>query len=207
MELAGLILAIVALGSWAGSEWLKRPRLEVLPATWARGQETWLFAVVCVRNRPLARPFRWLLIRQSAEGCKAEIEFRRPGEHELSLPEVQGRWSGTPQPIKLIGIDTLGQPVHTFDPQVVPLTTQITLPPTEQGHELGVAFIRDDGCAYAWGANSYAYGPEWRNPEWALDRAVYEVTVCVRASGIAKHVRFRLDNLSADMARFKITRA
>lgn len=154
-------------------------------------------------ERPLSRPWRWFLVRQSAEGLEAVIELRRAGELELAIPEVQGRWSGTPQPLRLVGVNEQGEPVYVFEESIVPQTVQITLPPTEEGHELAVVFLRDDGTAYAWSATSYAYGAEWRNPEWALERRVYEVTVRVRASGISKRKRFRLDNLSADFARFR----
>ena len=100
MALAALIVALVALFAWAGAEAVKRPRLEIRPAEWARSGDPWVFAVVRVRNRPLTRALRWFLVRQSAEGCEALIEFRRANEIVLAIPEVVGRWSGRPQPIK-----------------------------------------------------------------------------------------------------------
>lgn len=172
MALVSLTIAIVALCAWALAEVWKRPRIEIRPAEWSRGTEPWVFAVVRVRNRPPSRVLRWFLVRQSAEGCEATIEFRRAGEADLAIPETQARWSGTPQPLRIVGVDTAGQIVKVFDQEMVPATTQIDLPPTEEGHELAVAFIRDDGSAYAWSATSYAYGMEWRNPEWAPTRRV-----------------------------------
>lgn len=205
MAVVSLIIAVTALCAWALAEALKRPRIEIRPAEWRRSTEPWIFAVVRVRNRPLSRVFRWFLVRQSAEGCEATVEFRKAGEADLAIPETTGRWSGTPQPLRIVGVDTTGQIVRIFDEAMVPPTIQIDLPPTDGGHELAVAVLRGDGSTYAWDATSYAYGPEWRNPEWALDRAVYEVTVRVRASGISKTTRLTLDNLSAEMARFRVT--
>jgi hypothetical protein len=212
MAIAGILLAAVALVVAVGIEWLKRPHLEVRATQWQpKLPVPWVFAAVEVHNRPLMWPVRLLLTRNSAQGCEVTLEFRRQGQKALAIPEVAARWSGHPEPIKSEPViktskSSGGGAVEVgfllqYDPTMVPATLRFDVPAGEGGQEVAVAVLRDDGTAHAWGAESYAF-PAWKNPNWALERQVYEVTVKVRASGIATSRRFVLDNLAPDFARF-----
>jgi hypothetical protein len=164
-----------------------------------------------IHNRPLRWPLRLLVTRNSADGCEVTLEFRRQGEKALAISEVPARWSGHPQPIRSVPViktseSSGGGAVEVdflphYDPTMVPGTLRFDVPATEAGQEVALAVLREDGTAHAWGAESYAY-PAWKNPNWALERRRYEVTVKVRASGISTSARFILDNLASDFARF-----
>jgi hypothetical protein len=96
--------------------------------------------------------------------------------------------------------------VAQFDPTILPQTVRFDVPSTQDGQEVAIAVLRQDGTAHAWGAESYAF-PEWKNPAWELKGQIYEVTVSARASGISKSRRFHLDNLVPDFARFSNIKA
>lgn len=100
--LAGLIVGVVALGVPFAIETLKRPRIEIVPSEW-RNQAfvQWTFATVRVRNKPLKAPFKWLLERQTAHGCRAEIEFYK-WDSTAPFIRMHGRWSSSPEPLSLV---------------------------------------------------------------------------------------------------------
>lgn len=177
----------------------------------------WQFAAAEVRNRPLNRVFAAVFIRETAAAASAIIEYRRSGAK--AFPEVAARWSTRPEPLRFETVDQQdmavlaaksGQqaPVATrvvFDPTLVPSTTVVDLAPG-QWDEVAVAILHEGGDAYAFGAQSYAFGPPpFSNPEWKLDRGEWEVTLTVRSSGVTATKTFKLDNLSADFSRFKLT--
>ena len=212
MAIAGVVLAASALVLMVGVEWLKRPRLEILPTSWRASLPVpWVFAAVKIRNRPLWRPLQAVLVRNSALGCEVTLEIRVPGQTQLAIPEIAARWSGQPEPIRSVPMPAPVSPggsgqsrvimVAQYDPTMLPQTLRFDVPSTQDGQEIAIAVLRDDGTAHAWGAESYAF-PGWKNPVWELDRQVYEVTVRAQASGISKSRRFRLDNLAPDFARF-----
>jgi hypothetical protein len=78
---------------------LKRPSLEITAAEWRTpGPLIRTFAVVRIRNKPVARPFRFLR-REVAQGCVVEIDFRQGANRDRVFPPIRGRWSSHPQPI------------------------------------------------------------------------------------------------------------
>jgi hypothetical protein len=213
MEVVGVALAAAALAIIFIVEWLKRPRLEIAARPWrAPGPVPWVFAAVEIRNKPIFRPLRALLVRDSAKGCEVSLEFRTPGQKHLAISEVRARWSHQPEPIRSVPVatSTASQPgasspsvqfVPQYDPALVPQTLRFDVPAGDVGYEVGIAILRADGTAHAWGADSYAF-QDWKNPAWALGRQIYEVTVRARASGITKTRRFRLNNLAPNFATF-----
>lgn len=54
--------------------------------------ESWLFYKIKIENR--SSFFSWLIVRQTAENCHANIEFHKS---DGSLITMKGRWSSTPQ--------------------------------------------------------------------------------------------------------------
>lgn len=205
MEVAGVALAVVAIVLAVSIEWMRRPSLDIKADNWrARGPVPWTFATVRVYNRPLPKPFSALIVRGTAECCEVTLEFREPGKSYLSLPQVPARWSSHPEPLRSIAIiDENGVPSMStqYDPTVMTSTKRLDIPASDGGEEVAIAFLTSDGAAAAFGAESYAF-PGWMNPDWRLERRVYEVSVYVRGSGVSKKRRFSLDNLAVDFARF-----
>lgn len=205
IAIASLVVALAAVAIYFIAEWLKRPRLEVVPRTWqAKVPTGFTFAAVEVRNRPLPHLVRSILLRGSATGCEVTLEFREPGTKHLAIPRVPARWSSQPEPFRLVPTQGSPQPQYSvqFDPTIVPQTLRLDVPAADVGYEVAVAMLTlDDGKAYAWGAESYGF-PASKNPAWELKRQVYEVKVIATASGVAKSRRFLLDNLEPDFAKF-----
>lgn len=163
----------------------------------------WTFATVWVRVEPLPRGIKAILVRESATGATATVEFRQSGRRVL--PEVAARWSSQREPVEAdVKGFVAGQPIIEFKytPEALPRTNVHDLTPG-RWEEVAVAVLRDDGEAYAFGAESYAF-PEWRRPEWKLERGEYEVTLRIESAGPSATKRFRLDNLTADFNRFRL---
>lgn len=226
MHLVVEVLAIVlgAIGIAAAVvvafavEWLKRPRLAIAGSTFrATRPVAWTFATVRVFNRPITGWLGSIVTRQSAEGCLVSIEFRRWREDVLALPAIRGRWSSSPEPLRsqiLLASppnpehpewspgETAPQVMSFYDPGIDP--PRLTVPPSHAGEEIAVAVLRDDGTAYAWGTESYAYA-EWRKPEWQLVvGTTYAVTVRVEGSGVTETKRFTLAFLSSNFQEFDL---
>jgi hypothetical protein len=184
VEVASLLLAIVAIVLTISIEWLRRPRLEVRTMTWqARQPVAWTFAAVRIHNNPLPGFLRRFVVRGTAECCEVTLEFREPGKNYLAIPVVPARWSSQPEPRRAVLIgDVGGQPSFAlqYDPTIVPGTKRLDLPAGDNGEEVAIAVLRLDGSASGFGAESYEF-LDWKNPDWELKRQVYEVTVCVRA--------------------------
>lgn len=181
-------------------------RIEIRAKDWNR-PEPWHFAVVDVRNAPSPR---WLPFasRDTAVGCRVSARFYRQGE-PITLP-IPCRWSDRPEPIRneLVDPGTLGAPpgppllLGIPDPTLVPASQVYDLPAGGRWEEVAVAVLRD-GQVHGWGAESYFY--DWRNPDWRLDRGVYDVDVRVEWQGKSKTGRFRLEYLSDDLPSFRLT--
>lgn len=208
MEVLGVILAVAAIALTLALEWLKRPRLEIRAKRWtADGPVPWHFACVEIVNQPLSRWFGSLLTRASAAGCTVAIEFRRVGSDELALPPLVGRWSGQPEPLRVEPIkDAAGavELIQMVDPTLIPAAARIDVAPGTQGEEVAVAVLRNDGHAYGWSTTSYLH-PEWRNPEWELDRGEYDVLVRAEAGGVMASTTLRLSFLTSSFGAFKLT--
>lgn len=204
IEEIGLGLAAAALALPVVIEAVKRPRIEMKVEPWVPQLPVqWQFATVWVRVRPLPRGLSALLVRESATGATTTIEFRQGGRRVI--PEVAARWSAQREPIEAeVKGYVAAQPIIElrYKPDAVPRTKVHDLAPG-RWEEVAVAVLRDDGEAYAFGAESYAY-PEWRRPEWKLERGEYDVTVRIESAGPSATRQFRLDNLAPDFNRFRL---
>jgi hypothetical protein len=206
MALVALILAALAYPFAAAIEWLKRPRLEAkLEGAWVGATPTdWTFAHVWIRNRPLPRGLRSILVRETASAATATLKFSKA--RQQVLPQIPARWSSKREPTKQeIGPTIEGSEwrelITTYLPEVVPQTLTNDLTPGKW-EEVAVAVLFADGQAYAWGAESYSAGG--RREDWKLERGEYEVAISVESSGISKTFEFRLDNFAADFSRFRL---
>lgn len=125
--IAALAVGVVALGVCIAMEALKRPRLTIVNSKWPNPSFVpWTFATVRVRNEPLAPPLRNLLTRQSAQACKAEIEFYR-WDSTAPFLRLPGRWSAVPQPLSLVPSSLAGAPIPAsggtvYTPVDIPVT-------------------------------------------------------------------------------------
>lgn len=204
MEVVFIGLAVAALTLPVVIEALKRPRIEIVAHDWHGQTNTpWHFAAAWVRNRPLHPLLARVLVRQSATAATATIEFRKAGQKVL--PEIAGRWSSKPEPIRAVPVAQGQTLIVQYDPTMVPDTQVVDLAP---GHweEVAVAILHARSDAYAFGAESYQHGnPPFSNPAWKLDRAEYQVTVTVQSSGVSATRTLKLDNLAADFSRFKLS--
>jgi hypothetical protein len=221
-ELAGVILGALALLVAAIGiallvvvERLRRPRLEIRPATWDQ-VAPWKFAVVHVFNRPgMPRGFGFLT-RNSADGCEATLEFRKHGESELAFSPVAARWSSRPEPgakVVLPQAAVLSQAIaasagsspsmlsRTSQPFVVDVfdagraveSRSWDVAAGPRGQEIAVAVLTAADEAYAWGSESQRF-PNWDNPDWRLDQpGEYDVTVRLDASGVQAEESFTLE--------------
>lgn len=181
---------------------LRGPRVQIRETPWAPASPVpWTFATVGIRNAP---PPRWIpfLARETALACRATIQFYRRGEAVTS--PIAGRWSDRPEPIRAELVDpATGQVIGMLAPDLIPESQVYDLVAGGRWEEVAVAVLRD-GEAYAWGAESYGF-PNWRNPEWKLERGEYDVTVSAAASGKTWTRRFRLSYLSNRMNEFRLS--
>jgi hypothetical protein len=200
----GLGIGAAALALPVAIEAVKRPRIEMRLEPWVpQTPVAWTFATVWVRVKPLPHGISALLVRETATSATATVEFRQGGRRVL--PEVPARWSAQREPVEAeVKGYVAGQPVIEFKytPEAVPRTKVHDLAPG-RWEEIAVAVLRDDGEAYAFGAESYGW-PEWRRGEWKLERGEYEVTVRIESAGPTMTKRLRLDNLTTDFSRFRL---
>lgn len=100
--IVGLAVAVVALGVPFTIEALKRPRLRIASSEWQNPAFVpWTFATVRVYNDPVAAPLRNFLVRQSAQGCRVEIDYYL-WDSTARFLKVPGRWSSLPEPLRLV---------------------------------------------------------------------------------------------------------
>jgi len=221
--IAALAVAVVAIVVPFMIHALERPRLEIIPALWpAAGHAPWTFAVVKVRNKPLAAPLNRLLTRQAAQGCVVEIDYYKWGTGERKFPTIPGRWSSHNPPIEwLPNAQPFSLPALTgtarqytgpgfsgvYNPALDPLEHNVAA--SETGEEVAVAILTTvSGVrAFAWSKESYNY-PDWANHDQCLDyETTYRIVVRVRGSSVFKEEPFRLDYVSADFKDFRLQKA
>ena len=86
--LVSLVISIIAILLVVLVEWLKRPHLDIQPATWqASGPVPYIFASVRVYNRPLPGLISAVLMRTTAQDCEVTLEFRdQAGQTRVLCP-------------------------------------------------------------------------------------------------------------------------
>jgi hypothetical protein len=101
--IAALVVGAVALGVPFTIEAVKRPRLRITPSEWRNPAFVpWTFATVRVRNEPVTMPLiRSVLPRESAQGCKAEIDYFL-WDSTAPFLRLPGRWSSVPEPLSRV---------------------------------------------------------------------------------------------------------
>ncbi len=79
MEILALVLALVALPLPFLIELVKRPRIEIAARPWSASNPVpWTFATVSIRNKPMPRLLRWLLVRDIAAASTVTLDSTPP---------------------------------------------------------------------------------------------------------------------------------
>jgi hypothetical protein len=102
ISIVALGVGVVALGVPFTIEAVKRPRLKIAPTEWRNPVFVpWTFATVRVYNEPVGALLKNLLARQSAHGCRAEIDYYL-WDSTARFLTVPGRWSSLPEPLRFV---------------------------------------------------------------------------------------------------------
>jgi hypothetical protein len=133
------------------------------------------------------------MVRAPALQCRAAITFHHSDDEQDIFGRVmEGRWSNTPEPASII----IGPP--TSQGQQLALIPQTrnwvdVYPGESELLEIAIRADNDAEC-YGWNNEAYLSTPQWRNPNWKLDRGRYLVRVIVTSSGQKCPGWFRLEN-------------
>ena len=137
--------------------------------------QRWKFFRVAVENVPFRHPFRWIP-RQTAENCRAKIEFSKLGAEKFSC-SMNGRWSSTPE-IPYIPHDAVLK-LLSPDPVIIPVG--------EKEYLDVIAKYEKDKEAYGW--NNEAYFHNWRTPSYKLERGKYLIKITIATQNGKSFVR------------------
>jgi hypothetical protein len=126
----------------------------------------WKFFRVEVENKNFPKLLSWIP-RQTAENCRAKIEFYKVGEFS-PIFVFDGRWASTPELPYLQNQDA-NIKVQFPDPVTIPVC---------QKEKLDV-FVKEEteDCAYGWNNESYFH--QWRNIKYKLEEGEYIVKVTI----------------------------
>jgi hypothetical protein len=169
----------------------RMPKLEIIASEEANADvtyqqpnlhagERWKFFRVAVKNKPFMRPFSWIP-RQTAENCRAKIEFSKIGTAQLGF-SMSGRWASSPE---LPFIPSSEKVLRLLYPDPV------TIPINEAENLDVITKYENDKEAYGW--NNEAYFNNWRTPKFKLDRGKYAVKISIATqNGVTFAEKFEL---------------
>ena len=141
--------------------------------------ERWKFFRVEVENRKFPKLLSWIP-RQTAENCRAKIEFYKKGESS-PIFAFAGRWASTPE-IPHIPNEAIVKLQHP-DP--------VTIPVCEKENLDVITKAENDDNAYGWNNESYFH--DWKNPNYKLNEGEYIVKVTINTqNGISFDRKFKL---------------
>jgi hypothetical protein len=141
--------------------------------------ERWKFFRIEVENKKFSKIFSWIP-RQTAENCRAKIEFYKK-EEMIPIFSFNGRWASTPE-IPQIPNEALVKLLHP-DPVTIPVGQNEIL-------DIIVKAEADD-VAYGWNNESYFHN--WRNQAYKLAECEYLVKVTINTqNGITFDKRLKL---------------
>jgi hypothetical protein len=130
------------------------------PGSFNAGQR-WKFFRVAVKNTSIPTIFRRLLIRQTAENCRATVQIE--GINNQINFVFKGRWASTPE-LPYLGTDAV---VKVLDPEPVTILAG-------QNEVLDV-FVKAATDKEAYGWNNESYFSAWRNKNYILYPGNYKV--------------------------------
>jgi hypothetical protein len=127
--------------------------------------------------------------RHPAFMCRALLTFKYENGDKVYLPEMLGRWAGTPEPLVPIVIngklELAVSMIYARDYIDIPSGSKTTL-------DVALKLDGDEQC-YGWNNESYTKR-DFRNKDWELDRGVYIVEVRVNTNGREFNQSFKLFN-------------
>lgn len=136
------------------------------PSGHPRQGERWKFFRVAAKNKRISPFLDWLIIRQTAENCRAKISIK--SIDNLTNICFKGRWSSTPE---FSYLDQHSQILKMIEPDPVTIV---------ENHEEFLDIItkyENDNEAYGW--NNEAYFNNWRSQHHKLYPEKYEVNIII----------------------------
>jgi hypothetical protein len=144
-------------------------------------------------NKPLPRFGKWM-VRAPALQCRASITFHHLDGQNVFGRVMDGRWSGSPQPVPMTIVGPGGQQFSVIDYDRLTMRSRIDVYSGET-EWLDIASKADNDVeCYGWNNETYFSIPQWRNPSWKLAAGRYLVRVLVGSSGQEGAGYFRLIN-------------
>jgi hypothetical protein len=149
------------------------PKIEIISRDMANADNTynsgphqgerWKFFRLSVNNKKITPFFNWLVIRQTAENCRATINIQ--GIDNPIIFSFKGRWASTPE-IPYLGQNSV---LKLIEPDPV------TIPENHEEFLDVVVKYENDKEGYGW--NNEAYFHNWRTPHYKLSPGRYQVYV------------------------------
>jgi hypothetical protein len=171
--LSAIIAVVIAL--WVDKKRLPKIGINAIdranadntyPSGHPRQGERWKFFRATVKNEEISFPFNWLVIRQTAENCRAKIIIK--GIDNTTNISFKGRWASTPE---ISYLDPHSQILKIIEPDPV------TIPENHEEFLDVITKYEIDKEGYGW--NNEAYFHNWRSPHYKLDPGKYEVNIII----------------------------
>jgi len=181
-----LLASIIAVILTLYLERNRLPSLEIKAEEEGKGYRTyegrgrWKFVRAVVTNEKMPFLLRWIGPRQTAENCKATLEFIDSNSKPLFT--MHGRWASTPE-IPQISKDAVIERVLYPDPVSIFAGNQEVLD----------VIVQQEGDSSCYGWNNEAYLNNWKTPAFKLLEGNYKVKInIITQNGVSF---FRLFNL------------
>lgn len=169
----------------------KYPKIEIIASKEAnadniyqigpRKGERWKFFRVSVKNKKMPSWVNWLLVRQTAENCRANVYIK--GVANKTDISFKGRWASTPE-IPHLANDSVLLKLLYPDP--------VTIVEGNSEYLDVITKFKNEPEAYGWNNESYMHS--WRNPNYKLNPGQYKVRVVINTqNGISSTRDFILN--------------
>ncbi|KKT87533.1 MAG: hypothetical protein UW95_C0031G0003 [Parcubacteria group bacterium GW2011_GWC1_45_14] len=154
--------------------------------------ERWKFFRVSVKNKKMPTWINWLLVRQTAENCHANI-YIKGINNDIDI-SYKGRWASTPELAHLDGNSAFLKLLYP-DP--------VTIVEGEQEYLDILTKFEKDKEAYGW--NNESYVTNWKNPKYKLFPGKYSLRVVINTqNGVSASKKFMI-NLEDRIENSKLT--
>lgn len=144
------------------------------------GKGRWKFIRVVVKNLKMPYALRWAGPRQTAENCKATLEFY--DDKGQPLFSMRGRWASTPE-IPYVPKDAILERSLYPDPVSI----------SAGGSEVLDVVVQEENDTSAYGWNNEAYLNSWKTQRYRLPEGNYSLKInIVTQNGISYSDNFNL---------------
>jgi hypothetical protein len=198
--LAVIFGAIVSMGIAILIEYLRRPNLDLgIDPPVNISHLNMRSLRVRLSNKALPGWAKWTL-RAPALQCRAAITFHSPdNKQDIFGRAMEGRWTETPEPLRLEPATPEGQPIVMMPPW----RGVVVYPGESEVLDIAIRVDGDDNC-YGWNDESYTCTPFGRNPNWKLPQGRYLVQVVVTSSGQKCDRWCSLINSASSLTAFRL---